>query len=284
MSNPNFKLGAIVVTGANGQVGKQLLRALQGNCQKIIALVRNPVNLPADLIISDWLNSSSAREAISQADGIVHLAGSLNPRHGDYLKANLQTTKTLISALNPKQTKIIYLSYVGATKLSSNVYLSTKAEAEELLQATGCAVTILRCTHIIGSPQFPGITAEKLLSHQGKAVTVLGLGKQKVNPIYLEDVIKIIIRALTNNYDGIFEVGGLDIWTMDQLVRLINQNSTIKINHIPPLIAKLLPIVVKDLPLPLIEVMMADSISNNQHFEQTFSMPLTPLQGVWQKY
>lgn len=264
-------LGNIVITGANGQVGRQLLTSLQGKCQNLIALVRNPIELKATEIITNWLNSNQAKEAISNADAIVHLAGNLKPQKGDYISANITTTKTLISCLNTKKNKrIIFLSYVGASSNSSNPYLATKAQAENLLQTSDCPVTILRCSHIIGSPSQPGITAEKMLSHNGKSVTILGSGKQQIKPVFLGDVVSGIITALEQNHDGIFDFTGPDTMTMDDLVKIINRNPHLKINHIPPFFAKLLPIITSELTKPLVEVMLADSLGNSQDFMDTF--------------
>lgn len=161
----------VVITGASGQVGQALLSSLQGKYESLIALVRKSAKLPANEIIADWLNSSKTEEAIAQADAVVHLAGTLKPEHGDYISANVKTTEVIVSALKKSQAKrVVFLSYVGASKNSPNAYLYTKAQAESILQASGFPLTIFRCTHIIGSPAKPGPTAENLLSKNGKAV------------------------------------------------------------------------------------------------------------------
>lgn len=281
----HMTLGNIVITGANGQVGRQLLTSLQGKCQNLIALVRNSIELGAVEVITDWLNSDQAKEAIFNADAIVHLAGNLKPERGDYISANIRTTETLISSLNKNKNKrIIFLSYVGVSLNSSNPYLSTKAKAENLLQASGYPITILRCSHIIGSPSQPSLTAEKMLSHNGKSVTVLGSGKQLIQPVFLGDVVLGIIKALEQNHDGIFDFTGPDIMTMDDLVKMINKNPYIKINHISPFFAKLLPLITSDLIGPLIEVMLANSLGNSQNFINTFKFKFTSLkEEIWLK-
>ncbi len=277
-----MELKTVVVTGANGQVGKQLLAALQGQCQASIALVRNSIELPATEVISDWRNSFKAREAISKADAIVHLAGTLKPSRGDYISANIKTTEAIVSALsNPQTQRVIFLSYVGASEISSNAYLSAKARSESILRSSGCPCTIFRCTHIIGSPENPGLTAVNLLSRNGKAVTVLGSGQQQVAPIYLNDVVSAIIAALHQRHNGIFDLAGTECLSMDDLVKLLNSNNTIKINHLPPLIARFLSRFARDLPSALVEVMLADSVGNSQRAVERFNLTLTPLRQIW---
>ncbi|NJN89831.1 MAG: NAD-dependent epimerase/dehydratase family protein [Leptolyngbyaceae cyanobacterium SL_5_14] len=277
-----MELGTVVITGASGQVGQALLSSLQGKCKSLIALVRNPAKLPANEIIVDWLNSPKVQEAIAQADFVVHLAGGLKPDRGDYMSANVKTTEIISSALSKTQVKrVVFLSYVGASQSSPNAYLSTKAQAESVLQANGLPLTIFRCTHIIGSPAKPGPTAENLLSKNSKAVTVLGSGHQKVAPVYIEDVVSAIIAALCQEQDGVFDLAGAECLSMDDLVKLLNRKETIKVNHLPPLIAKLLPWVVQDLPAALVDVMLSDSLADPKPVIEAFDLRLTPLREVW---
>ncbi|UIE38342.1 SDR family oxidoreductase [Leptodesmis sichuanensis] len=275
-------LGTVIVTGATGQVGRRLLSSLQGKCQAVIALVRQPTRLPVTEVIADWPNSARAREAIAQADAVVHLAGNLKPDRGDYISANIKTTEAVVSALSKTQTKrVIFLSYVGASINSPNAYRSTKAQAEAILQASGIPVTIFRCTHIIGSPSQPGPTAASLLSKNGKSVAVLGSGNQNVAPVYLDDVVSAIVAALEQGQDSIFDLAGPECLSMDDLVKLLNRSQAIKLNHIPPFIAKLLPWVVPDLPAALVDVMLADSVGNPQRAIEAFNLELTSLKQVW---
>jgi uncharacterized protein YbjT (DUF2867 family) len=277
-----MKLGTVVVTGANGQVGQKLLSVLLGHCEKLVALVRHPTPLPATEVIPDWMNSATAQEAIAQADVVVHLAGNLKPEDGDYISANIKTTETLVSALNKDQIKrLVFLSYINASEHSSNAYLFSKAKAERILQNSGVPLTIFRCTHIIGSPEQPGATAVNLLSKQGKPVAMLGSGAQRVAPIYLDDVVSAIMAALEQEQNGIFDLAGVESLSMDDLVTLLNRNNPIKKSHLPSMIARLLPWVRQDLTTALVDVMLTDSVGNPQQVIQAFSLHLTPLSQVW---
>lgn len=271
----------IVVTGANGQVGQRLLTALQATNHTVIALVRTPIELPATEVIANWLPASRAKAAIAQADAVVHLAGTLKPFRGDYVSANVRPTEALISALTNQTKRIVFLSYVGASEQSANAYLAAKAQAETLLQQTGLPLTIFRCPHIIGPPEQPGPTATNLLSQQGKAVTVLGSGRQRVTPIYLDDVVSAILAALHQAHNGRFELAGPDLVSMDELVRILNAPHPVNVRHLPPALAKLLPWIVADLPAALVDVMLQDSVGNAQAAIEAFHLKLTSLQQVW---
>lgn len=275
------QLGTVVVTGANGQVGQRLLSALQGKCHMVIALVRQPVELPATEVIADWMNSPKAKVAIAHADAIVHLAGTLKPKQGDYISANIKPTEVLVSALTNQTKRLVFLSYIGASKQSSNGYLATKAKAEHLLQTSGVPLTVFRCTHIIGTPNQPGAMAENLLSQNGKAVTVLGSGNQKLTPVYIDDVVSAIIAALHQEHNGMFDLTGPESLSVDELVHLLNHADQMKVHHLPSMIAKLLPWVMRDFPAALVDVMLTDSAGDPQRVVEAFDLKLTPLKQVW---
>lgn len=277
-----MKWGTVAITGANGQVGRQLLASLRGRCETTIALVREPADLPASEVIADWTNSAETREAIARSEAIVHLAGSLKPARGDYAAANLETTQALLSELAGDRTRrLVFLSYVGAHEEATNPYLGTKARAERLLRESGRPVTIFRCTHIVGSPHNPGRTAQNWLVEGGKPVLVLGSGRQQIAPIYLDDVVGAIVAALDRDRDGIFELAGPECRPLDEWIRAFNGGDRVKLVHLPAFIARWLPRIVPDLPGALIEVMLADSIGNPDAAIAAFGIQLTSLTQVW---
>lgn len=277
----HMSLDTVVVTGASGQVGRALLSALQGKT-KTIALVRKHVDLPASEVVSDWMQSASARQAISRAGSIVHLAGNLRPAHGDYEAANEATTKMLCSAL-PQGTaaRIVFLSFVGASETASNAYLSTKARAERALHDAAAHVAVFRCTHVIGSPAHPGPTALSLLRGAAAKATVLGSGRQMVAPVFLGDVVAAIIAALERPVDGTFDLPGPESMPVDDLVRLVNRDASVPIRHIPAPIARFLPLVVRDLPSALVDVMLANCLGEAAQVQREFALVPTSLRRVW---
>ncbi|MGQ9871951.1 hypothetical protein [Leptodesmis sp.] len=99
--------------------------------------------------------------------------------------------------------------------------------------------------------------------------------------MYLDDVVSAIVAALGQRQDGIFDLTSPECLSMDDLVKLLNRSQAIKLNRIPPFIAKLLPWVVPDLPAALVDVMLADSIGNPQRAIEAFNLGLTSLKQVW---
>jgi nucleoside-diphosphate-sugar epimerase len=236
-------------------------------------------------IIPDWLTPDRATSAIRQARIVVHLAGTLNPPGHDYERANLEPAQRVASSVVPGRTgRVIFLSYVGASEESANRYLATKARAEHLLQATRVPVTVFRCTHIIGSPQFPGPTAASFLANRRNRVTVLGGGRQRVAPVYVCDVVAAIEAAMASERDGTFNLQGPDEMTFDDLVRVLNRRTKVSIVHVPSTVALLLHFFGPRLPSPLIDIMIRDSRSEHPTAHSLFGLSLTHLDRVWSQH
>jgi NAD(P)H dehydrogenase (quinone) len=244
--------------------------------------VRKHTDLPASEMVTDWMRSPTARQMISCAGSIVHLAGNLKPERGDYKAANEATTEVLCSALrNGTSARIIFLSFVGASESSSNAYVSTKARAERALRQATPHVAVFRCTHIIGSPDRPGPIALNLLRRAAPQVTILGSGRQTVAPVFLGDVVSAIITALERGADGTFDLPGPESMTLDELVRLLNRDQAVPIRPVPAPLARFLPFVVRDLPRALVDVMLGDWVGDPRQMCREFGLKLASLRQVW---
>src|SRR5262245_35096360 len=282
MSQQTMDTGAVLITGATGQVGRATVQALVRACVTPTVLVRRSESLEGCIMISDWLASDKAESALQQAATIVHLAGNSKPADHDYERANIVPTQKVANAVKQGRTrKLVFLSYVGASEDSPNRYLSTKASAERLLRETAIPLTVFRCTHIIGPPRSPGPTAASLLARPKASVMVLGNGKQRIAPIYLGDVVSAVTAAMRSDHVGTFDLQGPDEMSLDDLVYLLNSPAKVSITHVPGLVAPLLRFVGPRLPAALIDVMMSDCRSSHATASAVFGLMLTPLSRVW---
>ena len=243
------KTGAVIaVTGASGQVGGRLRQLLEKAPARVAPLNRG----------DDW------RTGIAAADVVVHLAGTLQPKGGDtYESANVETARTVAEAAAAGGlSRIVFLSYVGADRRSDNAYLRAKAEAEELLVGSGVPTTIFRCLHIYGPPDHPGPTADAFLARRGRAVTVPGSGRQRIQPLYVGDVVSAVEHAAADPDApaGTFDLGGPEEMAMDDFVRALNGGEA-KIRHLPAGVARLGARLAPSLTPALMDLLLADNLT-----------------------
>jgi uncharacterized protein YbjT (DUF2867 family) len=241
-----WRTGPVAVTGASGQVGTALQRRLGQRPNDV-----RPLGRDDDLAA-----------AFGDADAVVHLAGTLQPRKPNtYQAANLDTALATAAALAHSQAqRVVFLSFLGARLDASNSYLRYKAEAEDALRSCGTPAVIFRCDHIYGPPSEPGPTASAFVAKSGK-VTLLGSETQQLAPLYRDDVVEAILHAALDpdTPTGTFEFAGPDTMTAEAFARLVN-SEPIRIRRTPAMLARLLGRVVPTLTPELVDVMLADTV------------------------
>ena len=196
----------IVITGANGAVGRALIRYLSAGAPlgtvHLRALVRNPAGaralhtLGAEVIIVDYRQPEALWGAVAGADVAVHLAGALLPRRGEtLLQANVETTRALVEAATWASVKaFVYLSFPGADPASPNQYLRSKGIAEAIMQQAGFAGAIFRVPMILG-PNSPAAAQLRRMARAPLLPLVSG-GAVRLQPIAEADVLAAIAWAI----------------------------------------------------------------------------------------
>jgi NADH dehydrogenase len=196
----------IVITGANGAVGRALIRYLRAGSPlgtvHLRALVRSPAGasslhvLGAEVISVDYRQPEALRGAVAGADVAVHLAGALLPRRGEtLLQANVDTTRTLVAAVTSTGVKtFVYLSFPDADPASPNGYLRSKGMAESIIQQAGCAGAIFRVPMILG-PDSPSVVQLCRMASAPLLLLVSG-GAVRIQPIAEADVLAAIAWAM----------------------------------------------------------------------------------------
>jgi nucleoside-diphosphate-sugar epimerase len=261
----------VAITGASGQVGTLLRERLEGEA-RVVPLGRD----------DDWPG------AIVTADAVVHLAGTLQPRRGEsYEEANVEPARIVADAAAAGSCeRIVFLSYVGASASSRNAYLRGKAAAEELLVGSGVPTTIFRCLHIYGPPERPGPTAGAFLAEEGKAVTVPGSGRQRIQPLYIGDVVSTVAAAVTQPEPptGTFDLGGPEEMSMDEFVRALN-DPDVKIRHLPPPVARFAARLAPSLTPALMDLLLVDNLTATPAAQVSERFGFTPrrLAEVWSR-
>ena len=249
MKTNDWLTGAVAITGAEGHVGRALQVRLADLPNRVRALGRS----------DDW------EPAIKEAEAVIHLAGTLQPkRPNTYQAANIQTTERVLNAIaNSEVRRIVFLSYAGANPDSHNEYLRTKGQAEQLIQQSGVPVVVFRSTFVYGNLDDIGPSFSSYQTTPGGAVSVLGDGSQKLAPIHVEDLAGLLAAAALDQLTptGVFEVGGPETFTVDEFVRLINPGE-VRIRHIPSLGAELLARFTPRLTPALVGVLLSDSVAD----------------------
>ncbi len=217
----------ILITGATGMVGRNLLPLLKDNGHEIIVLTRNPetagVRLPTACQIIQWnpLSQNCPVNLPENIDAVIHLCGEgiangrWTPRRKQAIyDSRILSTRNLRNLFTQSQLppKVwISASAIGYYKISSDSFLNETSppdkgflanvckdwEAETFkAEALGIRTLTLRLGIILGHDG--GITAKMLPPFRMGLGGPITKGKQWMSWIHVRDVSGLILAALEN--------------------------------------------------------------------------------------
>ena len=143
----------IVVTGANGSVGKNLLaHASERDDFDVVAVVRSEraaATLPArsrvELRVVAADDVDDLARTLVGASSLVHLSGILiESRTASYEQANVTATENAVEACRRAGVRhVVLISALGADGRASNRYRRSKGEGERVVEGSGLDATII---------------------------------------------------------------------------------------------------------------------------------------------
>ena len=188
----------VVVTGANGFVARNLRKVLYKEKINTICIARkNFQSFKNERKIITNEISSKLTSKLKNCQAIFHLIGTgRETTENTYQEINVELTKKILELC--KKTgikKIIYNSGLGVSKHTTSSYFISKLNAEKLIINSGLDYTIFRPSYIIGKDDY----LSKNLKKQIKNGTVIipGSGNYKLQPIHIDDVSKILFKAIS---------------------------------------------------------------------------------------
>jgi NADH dehydrogenase len=232
-----YKSKSIVITGANSYVGKNVGKFLSKNGFQIRSLVRKgkekSINF-GKIIITKTLSESNLVSKLKGSSTLLHFIGQGRQTvDSDYEQVNVSLTKNVIKLCKKtKIKKIIYISGLGVDKSTHLGYFISKYKAEQEIINSGLDYVILRASYIIGK----GDSLSKNLQTQitKSKVVIPGSGSYRFQPIFIEDVGKIILKSITENKfsNKIIDLVGPQIVSYQTFVREFCGGKKIKIKKI----------------------------------------------------
>src|SRR6266516_1747203 len=222
----------ILITGAAGYLGLHVVARLVAQGQRPRCLVRDTGRaaniLPTDkveLVQGDTTRPDSLIAAVQGVDAIVHAsfitADKKESLGNHYEVTNVQGTANLIKAAKDTGvTRMIEISGLGTKPDKPGSYMQGRYMAEKMLKESGLAWTIIQPSVLFGK-NAPFITGLAALIRTAPIVPLIGGGKVKFQPTYVEDVVTVIVKVLeeperTANHT--YTIGGPAYYTFTQVI------------------------------------------------------------------
>jgi NADH dehydrogenase len=201
----------LLVTGANGHLGRSLARALAGR-RRVRALVRSeraagtlralPESMRPEVVRVDWADADALARAGDGCPDWIHLVGILKETRGSsYPDAHERPAAALARAAEKAGARrIVAVSILGAAPGSANACLASKGRADAALLTGAVPATVLRVPMVLG----PGELAVAALRAQaGAPVSFLVRGGATLEqPIDARDLVRALELALSARVEG----------------------------------------------------------------------------------
>ena len=299
----------VVVTGATGFVGGEIVRQLKAAGHTIRILARNPQSPRVQEAVSgygaefhrgDVLEAASLAGALQGMDAAVHLVGIIS-EVGQSTFENVHTggTRNMVAAAQEARVgRFVHMSALGTRPKAASRYHRSKWAAEELVRHSGLQFTIFRPSLIYGPrDQFVNLYAK--IVRLSPVVPLLGSPQARFQPVAVEAVAAAFVRSLVKpkSVGQTYDLCGPELLTLAEIVdRILDVLGKRRLKlQVPLALARcqaaslewLFPRVLRKAP-PLnrdqLLMLQEDNVGNPQPANELFGLQPEPLRDGLAKF
>ncbi len=216
----------ILLTGATGYVGGELLKALHEEGYPVRCLVRRPEAFKekglagVEVKAGDVLNSASVNEAMAGVTTAYYLVHSMGSTQSFEDQDRVAAQNFANAARAAGVQRIIYLGGLGQSTDELSAHLRSRQEVGEILKSTGVPVIEFRASVVIGSGSLSFEMIRALVERLPVMIAPRWVSVA-AQPIAIADLLSYLIDALNLPIEGnkTFEIGGSDRVSYGGLMR-----------------------------------------------------------------
>lgn len=219
-----------LVIGSAGFIGKSLVQRLSENGIPTRWMVADRRKVPAlpgvDVVEGNLYREVDLARAMRGVTHVVPLVSILRERPGQTFEhVHVESTRRILAeAARRHVAKIVLTSALGASLRADSRYLSSKAEAELLVKASGVPYVILRPAVIFGrGDEFTRMLTDLIVNTP--VTPVVGGGRNLYQPLYVEDFTACLYQAVVQD-DVINQtlcLAGSDRLSFDSMLQALTQ-------------------------------------------------------------
>jgi uncharacterized protein YbjT (DUF2867 family) len=217
----------VLVTGATGYVGGQLVLRLLEQGYAVRVFVRDPVKLAGiswsprvQISVGDVLEPDTLGPALSGVGAAYYLVHSMTAGT-DFAQRDMAAARNFGQAARTAGVKrVIYLGGLGAESEKLSEHLRSRQKIGQELRSHNLDLTEFRAAIIVGS----GSISFEMIRNLTERIPLMICPRwvrTRVQPIAIEDVVSYLVASLqeTRSENEIFEIGGADVLTYGDLMK-----------------------------------------------------------------
>lgn len=224
----------ILVTGAAGFLGNNVVRRLAEQGKPVRAMVRNvdkaqkrlaDVKDKIEIVQGDVADREGLKTLMRDVSTVIHLVAIALEKGGQtYEAVNYQGTVNVVDAAKAAVVpRFIYMSQNGADPNHFSRFLRSKGRAQEYVASSGLQWTALRPSVIFGTQDEFFNSIARMVRLTPLVFPNIGGGTAQFQPVSVHDVAEATVRCVDND-DTIgkaFPLGGLEVLTLKEIEQRI---------------------------------------------------------------
>ena len=287
----------VLVTGATGYIGSQLVPELLAAGHRVRCLARNPAKLPAgvaarvEAVRGDAFDPASLAPALAGIDVAYYLIHSMGASEDAFAERDRAAARNFASAAAAAGVaRIVYLGGLGRNASGLSEHLRSRQETGDVLREGRVPVTELRAAVIVGA----GSASFEIMRDLAQKLPVMICPRwvsSRCEPIAVKDVLFFLVGVLAElrTAGRTFEIGGGEVYTYAELLRITAgvTGRTLRILTVPFLTPRLsaywlnlVTTVPMSLAFPLVEGLRYDVVCEETSIREILPRALTPFRAA----
>ena len=234
----------VLVTGSTGFIGRRVVRSLAAAGHSVRAGARSVSrgtmfdDLDVEVVQADVLDAESLERACEGVDAAVHMVAVVRETGGlTFHRVNYDGTVNLLRAAEAAGAqKLVHASTIGASSDPAVPYLYSRWMAEQEIERSPLAHTILRFSVGFGEgDEFFNVLAA--LVKASPVVPIAGDGTARFQPIAADDAARCLAASVDDDGTAgqVLELGGPEHHTYDEMIYIIAETVGVRTAklHVP---------------------------------------------------
>ena len=236
----------IIITGAAGLVGQNLVARLKSrNDLELVGIDKHQYNVrlfremhpDVRIIEADLAKAGPWSDCFAGADTVVINQAQIGGLFAEEFEANNVTaTREVLSAIRTHAVPyFVGMSSSVVNSAADDFYVRTKTAQERLFAASPVPHVLLRPTLMFGWFDRKHLGWLRRFMERTPVFPVPGNGRFMRQPLYVGDLVSIIIASIEQRKTGVFDISGLEQIAYGDLIAMIHDivKPRARIVHIP---------------------------------------------------
>jgi len=283
----------VLVTGANGFLGRHVVAALQAQGKAVRGLVRSLDEANGlegvELVEGDVTQPETLAPAVAGADSVIHLVAILQGRPEQFDRVIGDGTRNVVEAAREAALRrFVYVSALGTNERTRDTvpYFRGKWNAEQAVLSSGLEYVILRPSSVFAADG-GALPLFARLARRAPVTPIVGGGTQRIQPIWIDDLTAFVTRSVDEPaaVNRTFDLGGPDQVEWNEFWPRLKQALGVRRPslHVPMALMRAQAPLLERLPKPPVtrnELLMLEAGDNTGDVRpalEVFRLPLVPL-------